>query len=44
MIYVPKIKVLDTPGTDTSTFEQMNGVYLKDAWFKIKEMHYIEPI
>jgi hypothetical protein len=41
-VYVLKIKILDTLGIDTSRFEQMNGESLKDAWFRINELHSIK--
>jgi hypothetical protein len=42
MIYVPKIKIPDTPIIDTSTFEKIEGEYLRDAWYRIKELHTAE--
>jgi hypothetical protein len=39
MVYVSKNKISDFPIFDTSTFEQIEGESLKDAWYRIKAMH-----
>jgi hypothetical protein len=42
VVCVPRIKVPEALVFDTSTFEQTEGKSLRDAWYRIKELHNVK--
>jgi hypothetical protein len=39
MVYVPKNNISDFLVFDTSNFKKIEGESLKDAWYRIKDIH-----